>query len=83
MYLFGEVMADQTEFDAAATIAAFDQVTEPIDAGLFGPFVGSGTPVSPDTPRLFTLSYIDGEVVDGVLVGNGDFQDPAAALGAG
>ncbi len=83
MYLFGEVMADQTEFDAAATIAAFDQVTEPIDAGLFGPFVGSGTPVAPDTPRLFTLSYIDGEVVDGVLVGNGDFQDPAAALGAG
>ena len=83
VYVFGEVMAEATAFDAAGTIATFDQMTEPIDGGLFGPFVGSGTPVSPDTPRLFTLSYIEGEVTDGVLVANGDFVDLSAAAGAG
>ncbi len=55
----------------------------PISGGLFGPFQGTGTAVSPDTPRLFALSYIEGEVKDGVLVANGDFQDPADQLAGG
>ena len=33
--------------------------------------------------ELFALSYIEGEVKDGVLVANGDFQDPADQLAGG
>ena len=68
VYLFGEVMADadrvrrrrrrsrrSTRSPSRSTPVCSDRSS------------GSGTPVSPDTPRLFTLSYIDGEVVDGVL----------------
>lgn len=83
VYLFAEVMQDAAAYDAAATIAAFDLVDSPISGGLFGPFQGTGTAVSPDTPRLFALSYIEGEVKDGVLVANGDFQDPADQLAGG
>jgi branched-chain amino acid transport system substrate-binding protein len=80
VYVFGEVMKDATAYDAAGTIDTFNNMTTPIDAGLFGPFQGSGTAVSPDTPRLFNLSYIEGEIKDGDLIANGDFEDPAKVL---
>jgi branched-chain amino acid transport system substrate-binding protein len=80
VYVFGEVMKDATAYDAAGTIDTFNKMTTPIDAGLFGPFQGSGTAVSPDTPRLFNLSYIEGEIKDGELIANGGFEDPAKVL---
>ena len=80
VYVFGEVMKDATAYDAAGTIDTFNKMTTPIDAGLFGPFQGSGTAVSPDTPRLFNLSYVEGEIKDGELIATGGFEDPAKVL---
>jgi ABC-type branched-subunit amino acid transport system substrate-binding protein len=80
VYVFGEVMKAATAYDAAGTIDTFNKMTTPIDAGLFGPFQGSGTAVSPDTPRLFNLSYVEGEIKDGELIANGGFEDPAKVL---
>ena len=36
--------------------------------------------MSPDTPRLFNLSYVEGEIKDGELIANGGFEDPATVL---
>jgi branched-chain amino acid transport system substrate-binding protein len=80
VYVFGKVMEKATAFDAAGTIDTFNKMTTPIDAGLFGPFQGSGTAVSPDTPRLFNLSYLEGEITGGALIANGGFEDPAKVL---
>ncbi len=73
-------MKNATAFDSAGVIDSFNNMKSPIDAGLFGPFQGSGTAVSPDTPRLFNLSYVEGEIKDGALLANGGFEDPAKIL---
>ena len=80
VFVFGEVMKNATAVDSAGVIDTFNSMTSPIGAGLFGPFQGAGTAVSPDTPRLFNLSYVEGEIKDGALLANGGFEDPAKIL---
>jgi branched-chain amino acid transport system substrate-binding protein len=74
--LFATVMADATAFTGADVIAAFNQLTEPVDAGTFGPFVGAPAPgCDPEFPTILNTNYIVGTIEDGEVVADtGEFQ---------
>jgi ABC-type branched-subunit amino acid transport system substrate-binding protein len=73
VYLYAEVMAKATAFTGQDVIAALDAVTTPIQGGVFGPFVGKGAPPFAQYPRLFSVSFLPGEVKSGKVVATGDF----------
>jgi hypothetical protein len=73
VYLFAHVMAKATSFTGQDVIHALNAVTKPIQGGVLGPFVGSGTPPFPQYPRLFNASYLPGQVESGKIVPTGGF----------
>jgi branched-chain amino acid transport system substrate-binding protein len=72
--LYAEVMAHQTDFSGANVIATFDKLTRPVQAGVMGDFVGSGTPPIASAPRLLNLGYFANTVNGGVITGDGGYQ---------
>ncbi|GAA4752962.1 hypothetical protein GCM10023350_42830 [Nocardioides endophyticus] len=73
--LFATVMAKADSFTGADVIKQMDALTEPVEAGTFGPFVGAGTGCDPDFPKLLNTNFIVGTLKDGEITANtGDFQ---------
>jgi branched-chain amino acid transport system substrate-binding protein len=72
--LYAEVMAHQTDFSGANVIATFEKVTSPVQAGVMGDFVGSGTPPIASAPRLLNLGYFANTVTNGVITGVGGYE---------
>ena len=74
--LFATVMADATAFTGADVIAAFEQLTEPVEAGTFGPFIGAPEPgCDPQFPTILNTNYVVGTVEDGEVVADtGEFE---------
>jgi hypothetical protein len=73
VYLYAHVMAKATSFTGQDVINAVNAVTAPIQGGVFGPFVGSGTPPFAQYPRLFAVSFLSAQVESGKIVPTGDF----------
>jgi len=80
VYLYAHVMAKATSFTGQAVINALNAVKTPIQGGVFGPFVGSGTPLFPQYPRLFSASFLPAEVESGKIVPIGSFVSIPASL---
>jgi ABC-type branched-subunit amino acid transport system substrate-binding protein len=73
VYLFAHAMAKATSFTGQDVINALNAVKTPIQGGVFGPFVGSGTPPFSQYPRLFNVSFLPAELENGKLVATGGF----------
>jgi branched-chain amino acid transport system substrate-binding protein len=64
---YAELMKNATAFTGPDVIAALSKLTSPIQAGVFGPFIGSGTAPDPTYPRLLSAVYVTGQVENGVI----------------
>jgi len=72
---YAELMKNATSFTGADVIAALAKLTSPIQAGVYGPFLGAGTPPDPTYPRLLSAYYVTGQVENGAIQPiNGTFQ---------
>ncbi|MGW2934634.1 ABC transporter substrate-binding protein [Streptomyces sp. NPDC055722] len=80
VYLFAHVMAKATSFTGQDVINALNAVKTPIQGGVFGPFVGSGTPSFPQYPRLFHASFLPAQVESGKIVPTGNFVAIPASI---
>jgi ABC-type branched-subunit amino acid transport system substrate-binding protein len=80
VYLFAHAMAHATSFTSQDVITTLNALKGQIQNGTFGGFVGSGTPPWPQYSRLFSASFIPGELKDGKLVATGGFITIPASL---
>lgn len=71
---FVTLMANADSFAGSDVIAALGQLTEPIEAGMFGPYIGAGDGCVPPFPEVLNPLYTVGIVEDGALVPDGEFQ---------
>jgi branched-chain amino acid transport system substrate-binding protein len=67
--LFAKVMASSGgSFTGKDVVATFDRLTTPVDAGTFGPFVGTGTSCDTEYPSILNTQYLVGTVKGGQIV---------------
>jgi branched-chain amino acid transport system substrate-binding protein len=80
VYLFEQVMKNATAFDAKSVLAAYNALTTPVQAGIMGPFVGSGKSPFPNYPRAFNDSYLPGQIKNQTIVSAGDWTSAIGQL---
>jgi ABC-type branched-subunit amino acid transport system substrate-binding protein len=79
VYFFNELMKDATSFTGSDVIAALDAANG-VTYGLYGPFVGSGTPAFPEFPRLIDPGFYPTVLDGGKAVPDGDYTNLKDAL---
>jgi ABC-type branched-subunit amino acid transport system substrate-binding protein len=72
--VFANVMKNATSYTAASVTAAFSALANPVEAGVFGPFVGTGTSPVATWPRGFNHEFINATVKNGIVVPIGTWQ---------
>ena len=73
VYLFAHVMAKATAFTGQDVINSLNAVTKPVQGGVMGPFVGTGTPPFPQYSRLLQVSFLPAELESGKIVPTSGF----------
>jgi branched-chain amino acid transport system substrate-binding protein len=77
--IFANLMAKATSFTGADVMAALNKVSasNPVQAGTFGTFIGTGTSPVSGYPRLLNYKFIPASVQSGQVVATDSaFQDP-------
>jgi branched-chain amino acid transport system substrate-binding protein len=82
-YLFEQVMKNATSFDAKSVLAAYGALSSPVQAGVLGPFVGSGPTPFSQFPRAFNVFYHPGEIQNQAVVSLGEWTDAVKQLRGG
>lgn len=65
--LFAKVMADAKAFTGADVIDKFSQLTAPVAAGTYGPFIGAGKGCDAEYPMILNTLFMAGTVSGGEL----------------
>ena len=72
--IFASVMKSASSYSAASVIKAFSSLDKPLQAGVFGPFVGTGSSPVAAWPRGFNHEFISATVKNGEVVPTATWQ---------